>query len=134
MNSLQDFLPGPLGRGQTDEWQTPPHILQALGRFDLDPCASLHQATQTATGPFTIHDDGLRHAWMGRIWLNPPYGEQTERWLAKMAQHGNGIALVHARTETQMFFDQVWARANGIFFLKGRLSFGKPDHTSDGAA
>ncbi len=40
--------------------------------------------------------------------LNPPYGEQTERWLAKLAKHGNGIALVYARTETKMFFDSVW--------------------------
>jgi hypothetical protein len=51
-----------------------------------------------------------------------------------MAQHGNGIALVYARTETKYFFDHVWPRANGIFFLKGRLSFNKADKTSDGAA
>jgi len=26
-------------RGATDDWITPPHIVGALGRFDLDPCA-----------------------------------------------------------------------------------------------
>ena len=27
-------------RGRTDDWLTPPEIIAALGRFDLDPCAS----------------------------------------------------------------------------------------------
>ncbi len=123
-----------LGRGETNDWLTPPHILKALGKFDLDPCASLEQRSKTATRQFTIVEDGLNQVWVGRVWLNPPYGEQTERWLAKMAKHGNGIALVYARTETKMFFDRVWDRANGVFFLKGRLSFAKPDNTSGGAA
>jgi hypothetical protein len=113
---------------------TPPHILKALGKFDLDPCASLQQSKKTATRQFTIKDDGLSQDWFGRVWLNPPYGEQTERWLAKLAQHGNGIALVYARTETKMFFDHVWDSAIGIFFLKGRLSFNSPDNSSDGQA
>jgi ParB family chromosome partitioning protein len=123
-----------LGQGETDDWLTPPHILKALGKFDLDPCASLQQRSKTATRQFTIVEDGLNRLWAGRVWLNPPYGDQTERWLAKMAKHGNGIALVYARTETKMFFDHVWDRAGGIFFLKGRLSFARPDNTSDGAA
>ncbi len=121
-------------RGATDDWLTPPHVLKALGKFDLDPCASLQQSKKTATRQFTIKDDGLMQDWFGRVWLNPPYGEQTERWLAKLAKHGNGIALVYARTETKMFFDHVWASASGIFFLKGRLSFGSPDNSSDGQA
>lgn len=121
-------------RGATDDWLTPPHILKALGKFDLDPCASLQQSKKTANRKFTINDDGLSQDWFGRVWLNPPYGEQTERWLAKLAKHGNGIALVYARTETKMFFDHVWDSASGIFFLKGRLSFGSPDNSSDGQA
>jgi ParB family chromosome partitioning protein len=123
-----------IGRGQTVDWLTPRYLLDALGKFDLDPCAALDQPSKTATRQYTILDDGLTQVWRGRVWLNPPYGEQTERWLAKMAQHGNGIALVYARTETKMFFDHVWDRANGIFFLKGRLSFGKVDRITDGAA
>jgi hypothetical protein len=37
------------------------------------------------------------------------------------------MALLYARTETQMFFDHVWAVANGIFFFKGRVCFYRPD-------
>ena len=55
--------------------------------------------------------------------MNPPYGPETGKWLGKLADYGNGIALIFARTETKMFFDQVWARANALFFFKGRLCF-----------
>jgi hypothetical protein len=48
-----------LGRGETVDWLTPPSILKALGKFDLDPCASLHQPAKTAARQFTILDDGL---------------------------------------------------------------------------
>jgi hypothetical protein len=81
----------------------------------------------TARRHLTVKDDGLTKAWAGRVWLNPPYGEQTALWLGRMARHRNGIALVYARTETQMFFDHVWSKANGIFFLKGRVCFCRPD-------
>ena len=72
---------------------------------------------------YTIRDNGLRQKWEGRIWLNPPYGDQTHIWLNRLAHHGNGIALTFARTETQMFFKSVWYRAQAIYFLPGRLSF-----------
>jgi hypothetical protein len=121
-------------RGETNDWLTPRYILDALGKFDLDPCAALDQPWPTARRHLTVKDDGLKKPWSGRVWLNPPYGEQTARWLEKMAKHQNGIVLIYARTETQMFFDHVWNRANGIFFLKGRLSFGKRDDSSDGQA
>jgi ParB family chromosome partitioning protein len=61
-----------IGRGETNEWLTPPFILKALGKFDLDPCASLQQPSKTATRQFTILDDGLNKVWSGRVWLNPP--------------------------------------------------------------
>ncbi len=114
-------------RGETNDWLTPRYILDALGKFDLDPCAAPDQPWATAKRHLTVKDDGLKKPWVGRVWLNPPYGEQTGRWLEKMAKHQNGIVLIYARTETQMFFDHVWSRANGIFFLKGRVYFCRPD-------
>jgi ParB family chromosome partitioning protein len=114
-------------RGETNDWLTPRYILDTLGKFDLDPCAALEQPWATAKRHLTVKDDGLKKPWVGRVWLNPPYGEQTALWLARMAKHQDGIVLIYARTETQMFFDHVWSRANGIFFLKGRVSFCRPD-------
>jgi hypothetical protein len=72
---------------------------------------------------WSLPTDGLAHKWFGRVWLNPPYGKETGKWLAKLAEHGNGIALVFARTETKMFVEHVWRRAQGLMFLHGRPSF-----------
>lgn len=109
--------------GKTDEWLTPPDIIQALGPFDLDPCSPINRPWDTAKVHYTVEDDGLSKPWMGRVWLNPPYGPMTGTWLNMLADHGNGISLIFARTETEMFHAQVWERADAIFFFKGRLFF-----------
>lgn len=74
-------------------------------------------------------DNGLAAPWFGTVWCNPPYGRETFKWLAKLADHGDGIALVFARTETVGFFEQVWERADAVFFFKGRLKFWYVDGT-----
>lgn len=106
-----------------DEWLTPPYILKSLGEFDLDPCAPIDRPWDTAKEHYTILDNGLSKPWAGRIWCNPPYGNKTGFWMARLADHGNGIALIFARTETKMFFESIWPIANALLFLEGRLSF-----------
>jgi hypothetical protein len=106
-----------------DEWITPPGIIKALGKFDLDPCAPSKRRFETARHYFTKKENGLLQNWKGRVWLNPPYGSQTKLWLEKLCEHGNGIALIFARTETKAFFDYVWKHADAIFFIKNRLRF-----------
>lgn len=106
-----------------DEWLTPPHVIQALGFFDLDPCSPIERPWPTAEKHYTILDNGLVQPWNGRVWCNPPYGLEAAKWLERCAQHGNAIALIFARTETRMFFDHVWPKAQGILFLEGRLYF-----------
>jgi len=108
---------------KTDIWLTPPHILESLGHFDLDPCSPIERPWDTADKHYTIEDDGLIQDWEGRVWMNPPYGPQMGKWMKKLGEHGNGIALVFARTETKAFFNHVWPRADALFFLKGRLRF-----------
>lgn len=106
-----------------DEWLTPPEILRALGPFDLDPCAPVVRPWDMAAAHYTVRDDGLSRPWAGRVWCNPPYGKEAARWLARCADHGNAIAIIFARTETAMFFDQVWRRADALLFIAGRLHF-----------
>lgn len=106
-----------------DEWLTPPEILKKLGSFDLDPCAPVNRPWDTAEKHFTINDNGLSKEWVGRVWCNPPYGKFTGQWLNKLSEHGNGIALIFARTETKLFFDYVWYNADAILFIEGRLYF-----------
>jgi hypothetical protein len=116
-------------RAQNDEWLTPRHIIDALGPFDLDPCAPITRPWDTAARHYTIADDGMRQPWDGYVWLNPPYTD-WRRWMHRLAEHGNGVALIFARTETRDFHEQVWAKADALLFLKGRLRFcrvnGKP--------
>lgn len=40
-----------------------------------------------------------------------------------MARHGNGIALVYNRTETDWFADYVWRAAHAVLFIKTRVQF-----------
>jgi hypothetical protein len=108
---------------RTDEWLTPPEILKPLGVFDLDPCAPINRPWSTARYHYSILDNGLIREWFGRVWLNPPYGRELGRWMYKMRDHKNGIALIFARTETADFFNYVWGVAESIFFIKKRLHF-----------
>lgn len=112
-----------------DEWLTPPSIIRALGGFDLDPCAPIIRPWDTANCHYTIVDNGLAQQWFGRVWCNPPYGLEAALWLDRLAQHGNGIALIFARTETRMFFEHVWNRADAVLFIEGRLHFHHVDGT-----
>lgn len=125
--SLED-RPG-MGRHHTrdqktkDEWLTPPELVEMLGPFDLDPCAPIVRPWNTAAQHYTIEDNGLLQPWSGRVWLNPPYGRALDRWLARLAAHGDGIALIFARTDTAVFQRLIFGRADAILFLSGRLHF-----------
>ena len=112
-----------------DEWLTPPEIIKELGNFHLDPCAPIIRPWEMAENHFTINDNGLKKKWSGRVWCNPPYGLEASKWLKKMTEHNNGIALIFARTETVMFFEWVWDRATAVKFIKGRLYFHHLDGT-----
>jgi hypothetical protein len=116
-------------RMKNDEWLTPPEILAALGAFDLDPCAPFCPPWRTAVRQYHKEQDGLAQPWHGRVWLNPPFGREADAWMEKMVAHGNGIALLAARTETAMFFGAVWNKADAILFLKGRPHFHYVDGT-----
>src|SRR5690606_12697858 len=70
----------------SDEWYTPPEIPQALGPFDLDPCAGpMNHAARNIRKP----ECGLSMKWTGRVWLNPPYSNVHD-WLAKLIDHNDG--------------------------------------------
>lgn len=113
-------------KGATDVWLTPPDIITDLGPFDLDPCAATNRPWPTADTMYTIEDNGLRREWCGFVWLNPPYSD-VWTWVAKLADHGHGIALIFARTETRGFHKHVWSRASAISFPQGRLTFRHED-------
>lgn len=114
---------------KSEVWLTPPEILQALGPFDLDPCAPAVRPWEMARYHISLPADGLAAEWCGRVWLNPPFGTKAAAWLRKMKAHGNGIALIPARTETAMFYESVWGGGDAVCFLKGRPHFHRVDGT-----
>ena len=114
--------------GNTDTWITPKYITDALGEFDLDPCAHTDMPWQHAKKQYTIEDDGLSQEWEGRVWLNPPFNRyQISQWMAKMAEHKNGIMFLSAALETERFRKYVWGKAVGICFMNHRPVFRLPN-------
>jgi hypothetical protein len=112
----------------SDEWYTPPEIFDALGlTFDLDPAAPTGGVPWVpAAHHFSQADDGLNQPWHGRVWMNPPYGRQVGRWLKRLAAHGDGLALVFARSDTA-WFQRVATEATALCFVGGRLRFRRPN-------
>lgn len=118
----------------TDEWYTPKEIIDALGPFDTDPCAPEQPLWPTARIMYDRNDDGLRQEWIGRVWLNPPYSRPLiERFVAKMAEHNDGIALLYNRCDSKMFQDIIFRKAVAMKFLRNRIRFYRPDGTRGGS-
>lgn len=130
---VKDNFNTPLTEATKEEWLTPPNLIKALGPFDLDPCAppASRRPWDMATrhycgageGEGAEAVDGLLAPWVGRVWLNPPYGKETFKWMRRLAEHKSGVALIFARTETKGFHDEIWRKAHSVFFFRGRLSF-----------
>lgn len=106
------------------DWYTPSWIFEELGlEFDLDPASPVGGVPWIPTKRiFTEKEDGLAQSWTGLVWLNPPYGKNTSKWLEKMHGHRNGVALVFARTDCKWYHDYV-VTADAILFMKGRVKF-----------
>jgi hypothetical protein len=116
------------------EWYTPAVVFDALGiAFDLDPASPGKDIVHwiPAAEHFTREQNGLTAPWAGRAWLNPPYGKQTGRWLERLARHGNGIALVFARTDTK-WFQKYAPQADAVCFMAGRIAFVNSDEQASG--
>lgn len=119
--------------GKSQVHLTPRWIIDRLGPFDLDPCAADPRPWDCARENICAAQDGLARPWGGRVWLNPPFDRRVvARWMARLAVHGHGTALIHARTETG-WFRPAWGRASAMLFLFERLHFCRPDGTAQPA-
>jgi phage N-6-adenine-methyltransferase len=137
MLDVVDNVRGTTGTGE-NEWFTPAEHIerarQVLGDIDLDPAThELAQHSVRAARYFTKEDDGLRHEWHGRVWLNPPYAQPLiAEFTGKMCvEQAAGrvtaaIMLTHNYTDTA-WFQRAAACANAICFTRGRVKFYEPD-------
>lgn len=123
--------------GDTNIWLTPKWVTDALGHFDLDPCAAPHPRPwdiATTHYDITAGQDGLLLPWTGRVFCNPPYGPHVGKWMKKMGDHGSGIVLIFARVETRVWQDLIWPFSYGVLFPNKRITFCRPNGTSANSA
>lgn len=109
---------------QSCEWGTPVELFQRLDQefhFSLDVCATASNAKCPRF--FTRQDDGLSQPWVGRVWMNPPYGRGIDKWVAKAAScHKLCVCLLPVRSDTRWWHAYVMKAAE-IRLLTRRLSF-----------
>ena len=113
----------------SDLWETPQDFFNELDaefHFTTDVCATPENAKCGYF--FTPEVDGLSMAWVGRCWMNPPYGKEIGKWVKKASNEvKRGVPLVvcllPARTDTRWFHDYIYGKAQ-IRFVRGRLKFG----------
>ena len=134
----------------SNDWLTPPHILDVvrrLGPIDLDPCI-------LGWDP-AVHPDGLVRPWVndpavsdrGVVFVNPPYGRGlVEKWVDKAIREAavplerntnrSIVLLLPARTEQPWFQSLAWLRVHSalpqgnsaaLCFIRGRVRFINPD-------
>jgi phage N-6-adenine-methyltransferase len=115
----------------SSEWYTPAFLIayarSFLGTIDLDPasCAAANKIVG-ASNFYSSADDGLSREWHGRIWLNPPYGDEASKFVAKAIQEyeqgrvTEGLLLLKAATDTAWFRPLF---TYPICFVYGRISF-----------
>ena len=106
------------------EWYTPAWIFERLGvTFDIDPCSPHDMESHVpARVKYTVFDDGLKQAWSGCVWMNPPYGRSTPFWMRRFIDHANGIALVFSRTDA-LWCQEALRTADACLFIAGRIDF-----------
>lgn len=119
----------PQGPRVSDNWLTPAYVFDAIGEyFDIDvagPRGGSHVPCRDV-----IHEDSLAQKWDGFVWMNPPFGRQSQKmlWLEKFFSHGNGIALMPDRTSAP-WFQRYAPRSEVILFVSPKIKFERPDGT-----
>jgi phage N-6-adenine-methyltransferase len=120
-----------------DEWYTPAEYIEAarevMGGIDLDPasCSAAQEEVQ-ATAYYTKEDDALRDevAWLGRVWLNPPYSRIIDSFVDKLIEQyeagfvTEAIVLTNNSTDTGWFHELI--SRYPACLTRGRIPFWRP--------
>ena len=117
-------------KSEKQTWETPQDFfnkLDDLFGFTLDACASDENAK--VANYYTVEQNALAQDWRGVVWCNPPYGREQVKFIQKAydesVKHGSTVVcLIPARPDTKVWQDLIFAKADQICFIKGRLKFG----------
>lgn len=124
----------------TPEWYTPNKVIERVegvfGHIDLDPCSNSNDPTIAnvpALHHWTQADNGLAQPWHGKVYMNPPYGDEIGAWVERLAEAYadgeilEGIALLPARTDTAWFQPLFH---HHLCFVRGRLRFSGSENSA----
>lgn len=121
-------------RSGTCLWETPQAFFDELDSefgFTLDVCALPENAK--CQRYYTPAVDGLKQTWRGVCWMNPPYGREIGKWVAKAHESAREgatvVCLLPARTDTAWWHSYVLNAAE-IRFVRGRLRFGDAENSA----
>jgi len=137
----QNLHHGPMMQAEQDpqnnEYATPPELWRSLGNpvdgFDVDPCSGA-ESTPIAPTRYTQEEDGLRQAWHGDVFVNPPWstngdGSAKQKWLSKCRSEANRedvdsvVVLMPSDTSAEWFHEHILAAEIICLYGPGRLSF-----------
>lgn len=113
------------------DWETPWDFFNIqsakYGPFDLDVCA-IQKNTKCAKF-YSPDDNSLTKNWFGKCWMNPPYGREIVKWVAKAVSETQNkhadcvVCLLPSRTDTSWWHDYVIENAVEVNFIRGRIKF-----------
>ena len=125
---------------QDNDYATPPEIWRPLakcvGGFDTDPCSGA-EPSPIAPQRHTRADNGLKQAWDGDVFVNPPWSSNGQdgpdnpkmRWYGKCMKEAardevtSVVALAPSDTSPEWFHTRIMAGELVCFYGTGRVSF-----------
>ena len=115
-------------------WETPQDFFDKVNKefnFNLDVCAV--PETAKCSKFFTPENNALIQKWDGVCWMNPPYGREIIKWIAKAynesLNNNTIVCLIPARTDTK-YWHNYCMKAKEIRLIKGRLKFGNASNSA----
>jgi hypothetical protein len=135
-------VPPALLSHENTEHYTPQYILNAvitcMGAIDLDPCSNSREIPNVlAARHYTAQNNGLVQPWVGRVFLNPPFGHDVERWFSKLylersaGRTTEAIVLWKSATETAAW-KTLTALSCRVCFPSSRIRFTGPQGNESG--
>lgn len=117
-----------------EHWLTPVDFLAlvvaVLGAIDMDPASNKASLVPANSHCYGGERDGLTAPWLGRLFVNPPYGTKIPLWCERMhivakrlRSIDSMIALLPARVDTEWCQRHVLESADAWVLWSGRITF-----------
>lgn len=118
---------------ERDDWETPPDLIadleEALGGFDLDPCAKHNTSIGEVNYRLEDGHDGLVLDWYGRVFVNPPFSYKVD-WMEKAVEEVeagwvNTVVLITPDNTDMIsgWHEYIAPHAEVICFCEGRVKY-----------